>query len=141
MLPQARAMRGQAPLQRSDPSSQPVCKVSASTRLLLVPLFASAYLAASLDLHSVGYNAVCIARSHAHTDIQGIEDNHHILSSLPIQFLPNGGITVMQGFPPDSFEYILLDAPCSALGLRPRLSHHTTLLALMQVFPLCHCLA
>ncbi|KAL0050398.1 hypothetical protein WJX82_010533 [Trebouxia sp. C0006] len=58
----ARAMHGQAPLQRSDPSSQPVCK----------------------------------------------------------------------GFPPDSFEYILLDAPCSALGLRPRLSHHTTLLDLMQ---------
>lgn len=86
MLLQARAMHGQAPLQRSDPSSQPVCKVRASTRLLLVPLFASAYLAASLDLHSVGYNAVCIARSHAHTDIQGIEDNHHILSSLPIQF-------------------------------------------------------
>ncbi|DBA85330.1 TPA: hypothetical protein ACH3X2_006018 [Trebouxia sp. C0005] len=37
-----------------------------------------------------------------------------------------------KGFPPESFEYILLDAPCSALGLRPRLSHHTTLLDLMQ---------
>lgn len=25
------------------------------------------------------------------------------------------------GFPPDSFDRVLLDAPCSALGLRPRL--------------------
>ncbi len=27
-----------------------------------------------------------------------------------------------QPFPPESFDYIMLDAPCSALGLRPRLS-------------------
>ena len=60
---------------------------------------------------------------------------YHVLSSLHIQF-PNDIIAVMQGFPPESFEYILLDAPCSALGLRPRLSHHTTILDLMQVFPL-----
>ena len=39
----------------------------------------------------------------------------------------------MQGFPPDSFDYILLDAPCSALGLRPRLTHLTTLPELHQV--------
>lgn len=25
------------------------------------------------------------------------------------------------GFPPGSFDYVLLDAPCTALGLRPRL--------------------
>lgn len=28
---------------------------------------------------------------------------------------------VSQGFPPESFDYVLCDAPCSALGLRPRL--------------------
>lgn len=27
-----------------------------------------------------------------------------------------------KGFAPDSFDRVLLDAPCSALGLRPRLS-------------------
>ena len=86
MLLQARAMHGQAPLQRSDLSSQPVCKVSVRTSLLAVPLFASAYLAASLDLHSVCCSAVCVARLHAYyTDIQGMEENHHVLSSLQIQ--------------------------------------------------------
>jgi len=73
MLLQARAMHGQAPLQRSDFSSQPVCKVSASMRLLLVPLLKSAYLADSSDLHSVCCSALCIARSHEGTDIQDIE--------------------------------------------------------------------
>ena len=29
----------------------------------------------------------------------------------------------MLGFEPESFDHILLDPPCSALGLRPRLSH------------------
>ena len=42
-------------------------------------------------------------------------------------------LCVMQGFPPESFEYILLDAPCSALGLRPRLTHDVTLAQLTQV--------
>lgn len=84
MLLQARAMHGQAPLQRSDLSSQPVCKVSARTRLLLVPLFTSAYLAAALDLQSVCCSAVCVAKSHACVDIQGVEENYHVLSSLHI---------------------------------------------------------
>ncbi len=66
-------MHGQAPLQLSDLSSQPVCKVSARMSLLLVPVFASAYLAASLDLHSVGCSDICVARSHEGTDIQGME--------------------------------------------------------------------
>jgi 16S rRNA C967 or C1407 C5-methylase (RsmB/RsmF family) len=26
-----------------------------------------------------------------------------------------------EGFPPESFDFVLLDAPCSGLGLRPRL--------------------
>ena len=51
----------------------------------------------------------------------------------------------LQGFPAESFEYILLDAPCSALGLRPRLTHHTTMAELRQVLhvaiALCACLA
>lgn len=28
---------------------------------------------------------------------------------------------ISKGFDPDSFDRVLLDAPCSALGLRPRL--------------------
>ena len=51
MLLQARAMHGQAPLQRSDLSSQPVCKVSASTSLLLVPV---------LKVHTWPPHLICI---------------------------------------------------------------------------------
>ena len=47
-------------------------------------------------------------------------------------------VLTVQGFPPESFEYILLDAPCSALGLRPRLTHHVTLSELNQVSSLSH---
>ena len=36
------------------------------------------------------------------------------------------------GFPPSSFEYILVDAPCSALGLRPRLLQTATVAYLRQ---------
>lgn len=32
-----------------------------------------------------------------------------------------GRVGKSQGFPPNSFDRVLLDAPCSALGLRPRL--------------------
>ncbi|XP_037496716.1 tRNA (cytosine(72)-C(5))-methyltransferase NSUN6 isoform X2 [Jatropha curcas] len=32
-----------------------------------------------------------------------------------------GRVENSKGFPPDSFDRVLLDAPCSALGLRPRL--------------------
>lgn len=32
-----------------------------------------------------------------------------------------GRVEKSKGFPPNSFDRVLLDAPCSALGLRPRL--------------------
>ena len=32
-----------------------------------------------------------------------------------------GRVDSSKGFSPDSFDRVLLDAPCSALGLRPRL--------------------
>lgn len=32
-----------------------------------------------------------------------------------------GRVDSSKGFDPDSFDRVLLDAPCSALGLRPRL--------------------
>jgi hypothetical protein len=32
-----------------------------------------------------------------------------------------GRVDSLKGFNPDSFDRVLLDAPCSALGLRPRL--------------------
>lgn len=32
-----------------------------------------------------------------------------------------GRVEKSKGFPPNSFDKVLLDAPCSALGLRPRL--------------------
>eukprot|EP00775_Hariotina_reticulata_P000938 gene938-1264_t len=35
-------------------------------------------------------------------------------------------------FPPESFEFILLDAPCTALGLRPRLVQQQTLSTLLE---------
>ncbi|KAK2076231.1 hypothetical protein QBZ16_001163 [Prototheca wickerhamii] len=41
--------------------------------------------------------------------------------------LPEGKEPVCPGFPPASFDFVLCDAPCSALGLRPRLRHEQTL--------------
>lgn len=35
-------------------------------------------------------------------------------------------------FDAESFDYILLDAPCSALGIRPRLTQHTSLKELQR---------
>lgn len=35
-----------------------------------------------------------------------------------------------QAFPEASFDYVLLDAPCSALGLRPRLQQTATMMQL-----------
>ena len=40
------------------------------------------------------------------------------------------------GLQPGSFDYVLLDPPCSALGLRPRLLHDITLHQLRKV---CAC--
>ena len=37
------------------------------------------------------------------------------------------GTARIPGYPRGSFDYILLDPPCSALGLRPRLSHASSL--------------
>jgi hypothetical protein len=37
------------------------------------------------------------------------------------------------GFEPESFDAVLLDAPCSGLGLRPRLTQSATLTYLRQV--------
>lgn len=41
--------------------------------------------------------------------------------------------SVCRGFPPESFDAILLDGPCSGLGLRPRLVHRIPLHELAQV--------
>ena len=38
-----------------------------------------------------------------------------------------------QGLEPGSFDYVLLDPPCSALGLRPRLLHDISLPQLGKV--------
>lgn len=38
-----------------------------------------------------------------------------------------------RGFPPESFDSILLDGPCTALGIRPRLIHRAPLWELAQV--------
>lgn len=37
------------------------------------------------------------------------------------------GVEQGSGFKPGSFDGVLLDAPCTALGLRPRLRHTQTL--------------
>jgi hypothetical protein len=38
----------------------------------------------------------------------------------------------VRGFPPASFDCVLLDAPCTALGLRPRLQQALTLPQLLE---------
>ncbi|KAL4856723.1 putative methyltransferase [Chlorella vulgaris] len=43
-----------------------------------------------------------------------------------------GQEAVTPGFPPASFDYVLCDAPCTALGLRPRLLHRQSLRELEQ---------
>ena len=44
---------------------------------------------------------------------------HHILSNAKSS--QRDGLLQVKGFPPSSFDCILLDPPCSALGLRPKL--------------------
>lgn len=53
---------------------------------------------------------------------------------FPASAMRAAGLTAaaMPGFASESFDYILLDAPCSALGLRPRVQSHHTLPELMQ---------
>lgn len=42
------------------------------------------------------------------------------LEAPPSAHTPEGKEAVTKGFPPESFDYVLCDAPCTALGLRPR---------------------
>jgi hypothetical protein len=42
------------------------------------------------------------------------------LEPAPSAHTAAGKEAVIQGFPPASFDYVLCDAPCTALGLRPR---------------------
>ena len=42
------------------------------------------------------------------------------LEPAPSAHVAEGKEAVCRGFPPASFDYILCDAPCTALGLRPR---------------------
>jgi hypothetical protein len=52
----------------------------------------------------------------------------------PASELRAAGLAPQQhpGFPAESFDHILLDAPCTALGVRPRLQSPHTLEALLQ---------
>ena len=42
------------------------------------------------------------------------------LEAPPSAHTAEGKEAVTRGFPPESFDYVLCDAPCTALGLRPR---------------------
>lgn len=42
------------------------------------------------------------------------------LEPSPSPHVAEGKEAITAGFPPNSFDYVLCDAPCSALGLRPR---------------------
>lgn len=42
------------------------------------------------------------------------------LEPAPSAHVAEGKEAVCRGFPPASFDYVLCDAPCTALGLRPR---------------------
>lgn len=54
---------------------------------------------------------------------------------LPLQHLLLAGIIAgsakLPGYPREIFDRVLLDPPCSALGLRPRLLHEVTMNDLM----------
>lgn len=45
-----------------------------------------------------------------------------------------GRVDKCEGFPPNSFDRVLLDAPCSALGLRPRLFSGEVLIVYFSCF-------
>lgn len=45
------------------------------------------------------------------------------LSPQEVIALAEAGSEKLKGFCAESFDYVLLDPPCSALGLRPRLSY------------------
>ena len=42
------------------------------------------------------------------------------IEPAPSAHVPGGKEAVVRGFPPASFDFVLCDAPCTALGLRPR---------------------
>lgn len=46
-----------------------------------------------------------------------------------------GRVDISKGFEPDSFDRVLLDAPCSALGLRPRLFAGEVEDLFIEIFP------
>ena len=54
------------------------------------------------------------------------------LEAPPSAHVAAGKEAVLRGFPPASFDFVLCDAPCTALGLRPRLVHRQTLRDLQQ---------
>ncbi|EFN59890.1 hypothetical protein CHLNCDRAFT_132901 [Chlorella variabilis] len=54
------------------------------------------------------------------------------LDPAPSPHLAEGKEAAAPGFPPASFDHVLCDAPCTALGLRPRLVHRQTLRELDQ---------
>eukprot|EP00891_Asterochloris_glomerata_P009936 jgi/Astpho2/9936/e_gw1.00152.20.1_t len=72
-----------------------------------------AVLIAAADVPPAGSSPAQTASGHARPHLQGMS-----CSRLS---------TSKQGFEPASFDHILLDAPCTGLGLRPRLMQHATL--------------
>lgn len=72
------------------------------------------------------------ARKHAAKVLRGFLPND---APAPVQHTqqPPDDAPKCSGFPPASFDAVLLDAPCSALGLRPRLVQAATRLYLYQV--------
>ena len=53
------------------------------------------------------------------------------VAPAPLVNLLNAGVHAktakIPGYPREVFDFVLLDPPCSALGLRPRLSHQVSM--------------
>ncbi|GAX83364.1 hypothetical protein CEUSTIGMA_g10789.t1 [Chlamydomonas eustigma] len=89
---------------------------------------------------SLGLTSIMAIKADATRAVKGWQSKDKTLSENPsdkprqfgtpeeeMSSMNEDGGEAFEGFEPESFDHIMLDPPCSALGLRPRLSHTWTL--------------